>query len=155
MSSFTLDMTDFQRYADQLEAAAGPNPAIRGALTRYSARVVADAKRLAPVDTGRLRNSIGTTAAGESGMLGSQSVSVVATAPYAGFVEFGTSRNPPQPYMRPAVARHRPAFLNELAEAGAAALTSKTAAGGAMVGAVGRGGSFGLSQQLAQGQFRP
>lgn len=154
MSSFTLDMTDFQRYADQLASAAGHTPAITGTLTRYSTKVVQTARQLAPVDTGRLRDSIGLEGGGGEARASSlASVSVVARAPYAGFVEFGTSRMGPQPFMRPAVRAHRKGFLDELATAGAASLTTKGAARSAMRGAVGRGGAFGLGQQLGQGQF--
>lgn len=62
------------------------------------------AKVLCPVDTGRLRASIGVsqtfTARG--------SVTVVGTnVEYGGFIEYGTSRQRAQPYLRPALAAVR------------------------------------------------
>lgn len=55
----------------------------------------AKAKQYAPVDTGFLRNSIGTDFAGTRATIG-------PTAHYGPFVEFGTRRQPGQPYMTPA-----------------------------------------------------
>lgn len=51
-----------------------------------------------PVDTGFLQNSI------HPEQDSSTTVSVVADAPYAGFVEFGTSKMRAQPYLEPAAA---------------------------------------------------
>jgi len=59
------------------------------------------ARALAPVRTGRLRSSIELLLT--SFPLG---FDVSATAPYAGFVEFGTRRMAPRPYMRPALDSH-------------------------------------------------
>jgi HK97 gp10 family phage protein len=60
----------------------------------------------APVDDGELRDSIQETDDG-----------VVATAPHARFVEDGTYKDPPQPYMGPATDQHEPEFVEDLAEA--------------------------------------
>ena len=51
------------------------------------------AKARAPVDTGRLRESIRAEAEGLTAR-------VVADCPYAAAVELGTSRSAPQPFMR-------------------------------------------------------
>lgn len=76
-------------------------------LRKTSYDIEADAKRLAPVDTGALKNSIfttvsrsGTTTTGEIG----------PSANYGAYQEFGTSRMGAQPYMRPAFDNHEPAF---------------------------------------------
>ena len=77
-------------------------------------RVEGDAKRLCPVDTGRLRSSITTTRGYDRG----NCVATIGTnVEYAPYVEFGTGQRgdpavshrqdwlgqPPQPYLRPAL----------------------------------------------------
>ena len=54
------------------------------------------ANELVPVKTGFLKSSIQVLIEGDNIVVG-------AFAPYAGFVEFGTSKMPPKPYLRPAV----------------------------------------------------
>lgn len=132
---FTLDVTDLTRYSQRLEQAgsrisrAGRRNA--GKWAKQGARIAA---RLAPVDTGELKASIGV-----------QGTDIVATARHAGFVEFGTVRMPPQPFMRPAVQAIRRPFQEEQLQIAASFLGSKTAARTAVVGAVGRGTAFGQS----------
>lgn len=59
----------------------------------------ASAQRLAPVDTGTLRDSINYAVYdAETGW----EVVIYATAPYAMFVEFGTRNAERQPFLRPA-----------------------------------------------------
>lgn len=73
-------------------------------LTRRAIRVDAAAKRLCPVDTGRLRSSItwalDTDARGLFAIIGTD-------VTYAPYVELGTSRAPAQPFLRPALAAAR------------------------------------------------
>lgn len=60
-----------------------------------------EAKRFAPVDTGALKKSIRIR------RIDALRIAVLAgdvLAHYAGWVEFGTSKAPPQPFMRPAIA---------------------------------------------------
>lgn len=59
--------------------------------------VVADMKRLAPVDTGNLRDSIEALGGGRIGI----------SADYAAYVEFGTTVARAQPFVRPAIYRKR------------------------------------------------
>jgi HK97 gp10 family phage protein len=70
-------------------------------LARRSVQVESAAKRLAPVDTGRLRSSI-------SRELGEDTDGLVArvgtNVDYAPHVEFGTIRMRAQPYLRPALS---------------------------------------------------
>lgn len=73
-----------------------------------------DAKIMAPVDTGNLRNSISTTVGGSGSTL---SVEVGPTAHYGIYVELGTSRMGAQPYLFPAADRHEPGFLAAMAQA--------------------------------------
>jgi HK97 gp10 family phage protein len=58
---------------------------------------VAEAQALVPVDTGNLKNSIGVDFDADG--LGFEAG---PTANYGHFVEWGTSRMSPRPYMRPA-----------------------------------------------------
>lgn len=68
-----------------------------------------DAKILAPVDTGNLRSSIGSDIDGLTGSVG-------PTAEYAEYVEEGTSRQAPQPYMGPATDRNAALFEQAIAK---------------------------------------
>lgn len=57
------------------------------------------AKDLCPVDTGRLRNSISHAKDDEAAYIGTN-------VEYAPFVELGTSRMKPRPFLRPAATDH-------------------------------------------------
>lgn len=57
------------------------------------------AKRECPVDTGRLRNSISHAYDDDSAYIGTN-------VEYAAFVELGTSRMKPRPYLKPAATEH-------------------------------------------------
>lgn len=70
-------------------------------LTKACDGIAQDAKRLAPVLTGDLRNSIDVLGVQDGvGRVG-------ATVDYAAFVELGTRRAPAQPYLAPAAQRAR------------------------------------------------
>lgn len=71
--------------------------------------VVADAQAIVPVDTGLLKNSIGVDFDPDG--LGFEAG---PTASYAAFVEWGTSRMAPQPYMTPAFDRRIPPAIDAL-----------------------------------------
>ena len=68
-----------------------------------------DVRSYAPVETGRLRDSIRAEAAGES-------AKVTTDCPYAACVEFGTSDAAPQPFMTPAAGGCRTEFVREMKE---------------------------------------
>lgn len=70
------------------------------------------AKNRAPVDTGKLKGSIGVT------MHSDYSGEVGPTAEYGYWVEMGTSRMAPQPYMGPAADIHFPLFEQAIAQLG-------------------------------------
>ena len=105
-------MSDLARFAEDLRENADT-------LTRRASQVVrkaaldtmADAKTLAPVDTGNLRNSITTDA-----RQGDLVAVVEATADYAAHQEFGTRFQRPQPYMRPAQDRNTEPFMDAIAQ---------------------------------------
>ena len=103
------------------------------AITQANAREIeVKAKQRAPVDLGKLRQSIGTVKRAE------KSYSVVANAPYAAYQEFGTGNLvsvppeladiaiqfrgrgvkqvniPPQPFLFPSFVSQRPQYLKDL-----------------------------------------
>ena len=70
-------------------------------LQRLAQKAARNMRQLAPVDTGRLRNSIGVTSGRDSRGL---YVDVGPTVDYAVHVEYGTSRQEAQPFVRPGLA---------------------------------------------------
>ena len=71
-----------------------------------------EAKRMCPVDTGKLRQSILATKEGDK----TYKIEANATglAPYAPFVEHGTSKMSAQPFLYPAFFKGRERFTNDL-----------------------------------------
>lgn len=69
-------------------------------LARRAIKVENAAKRYCPVDTGRLRSSITRELAREGDDLTAR---IGTNVEYARFVELGTVRNVPKPYLRPAL----------------------------------------------------
>lgn len=67
------------------------------AVKKLSEKAAEQAKGRAPVRTGRLKRSINVRRVGEA------SYRISADTPYSGYVEHGTGRMKPQPYMRPAI----------------------------------------------------
>lgn len=91
-------------------AAVGPK-VDAGAKTAVenAAKAVEDmAKGLAPVQTGTLQSSISVS-------LGGLTATIDATAPYAGYQEYGTSIMAPHPYMGPAFESAGDKLATELA----------------------------------------
>lgn len=66
--------------------------------------VAEDARRMAPVDTGTLRDSIDAEVSGSGTEI---VVRVGSNVDYAVYVEMGTSEQSAQPYLRPAVTKKR------------------------------------------------
>lgn len=85
---------------------AGERGAIDRGVRRTADKVAELARQLAPVDTGELRNSIHVEQNERPGFY-----DIVASAPHAVYVEFGTHKAPAQPFLVPAL-RH----VNILAE---------------------------------------
>lgn len=65
--------------------------------------IKSDAQSRAPVDTGELRGSIEPESEGLTG-------TVTTTSRHAGFMEFGTSKDEAQPFMKPAAEKARKRF---------------------------------------------
>jgi len=61
--------------------------------------IAQEAKRIVPVKTGKLQNSIFVRRSGVN------KYEIVAATTYAGFVEYGTSKMVARPYLRPALYR--------------------------------------------------
>lgn len=114
-------MSDFATAAKQLRvigrsiAAAGPaaERLVAAAVIKTATDIEADAKRLVPVDTGYLRSSISReiSASTFAGAGSEFRAEVGPTANYGAYVEYGTSRMGPQPYMGPAFDRRAPGFV--------------------------------------------
>jgi HK97 gp10 family phage protein len=78
----------------------GEQAAIDRGARKVADRVAELAEQLAPFDTGELRDSIHVEEGDRPGMY-----QVVASAPYAVFVEYGTHKMPAQPFFTPALRR--------------------------------------------------
>ncbi|MDO7847457.1 HK97 gp10 family phage protein [Hymenobacter sp. M29] len=84
---------------------------VQAAVTASLEQMETDAKALAPVDSGQLRDSIHANPSGR--LAGSVTVGV----DYAKWVELGSGRNAPQPFLYPAYHRNKTAFLASLKQA--------------------------------------
>lgn len=84
-----------QRIADAIDQA------LARALEEVGLVAEGYAKKACPVDTGRLRNSIAHQVRPSE-----KSVYIGTNVEYAPYVELGTSRMKPQPFLRPAAADH-------------------------------------------------
>ena len=84
-------------------ASEGIKDAILVALEKIGLLAEGYAQMKCPVDTGTLRGSITHEVAGDS-------VYVGTNIEYAPYVELGTVRQAPQPYLRPAAQEHGPQY---------------------------------------------
>lgn len=110
-----------------LAASIGKAGARTGAMAQMAVRktlkdIEAGAKNRVPVDTGNLKGSISTSDLRTIGHSGSLSGEVGPTAAYGAFVELGTSRMAPQPYLGPAADQFLPLFEQAVAQLGLEAL---------------------------------
>lgn len=100
-------MSDIDALADDLlQAAAAVIAETPDIIGYYAGRTANLARASAPVRTGELRGGISVQVAGSG-----QSAAIFATAPYAPYVEHGTSKMPPQPFMAPALDQVEPEFI--------------------------------------------
>jgi len=81
------------------------------AVERAAQETQRNARRFAPVLTGRLREGIVVEASGLT-------ATVISTVRYADYVEYGTSDTRPQPYMRPAADLAPGPLADDLGDAG-------------------------------------
>jgi len=80
------------------------NKANKQIISKACLMVERDAKTLCPVDTGRLRSSITHEIEGTTGRVGTN-------VEYSRYVELGTEKQSPQPYLRPALHKNEKAIL--------------------------------------------
>lgn len=113
MASLNIRVTGFDSLNRKLVIyPADVAEVVRREIKSAALNIESTAKQLAPVDTGRLRNSI-THDIRDNGH-----VAVIGTnVEYAPFVEFGTRRAPAQPFLFPAFQRERRAFARRLQRA--------------------------------------
>lgn len=115
------DFTEVFRLAADLSK-AGPIATLRAAdaIAKTALDIERDAKMLAPVDTGYLRNSISVDVGGTA--WGRLHAEIGPTAEYGVYVEYGTSRMAPQPYLGPAADRNGPLLEAAFAQIGGSIL---------------------------------
>lgn len=114
MAHITFDASELNALAASLDdAGARVGARVALAVRATAARVEAEAKQFAPVDTGNLRSSIGTDIVGDSRSAAVEA-QVGPTATYGRFVELGTSRMAPRAYLGPAFDRAQPGFVAAL-----------------------------------------
>src|SRR5947209_18661968 len=88
---------------------------VQNILQSGAQRVAERAREIVPVRTGRLRDSIAVEGGIEvDADEAFQPIAVVATAPYASFVEDGTSRMTPRPFLEPAMEEIEPEVVAEV-----------------------------------------
>lgn len=111
-----LDISEVRALGSRLQTVGGRigAPAAQ-AIRRTALAIEADAKALAPVDTGNLRNSISSEVTGD-GRFGAITAEIGPTAEYGIYQEFGTSRMAAQPFLGPAFDRQAPAYAAALSE---------------------------------------
>lgn len=106
-----VDASQLNVLVVDLQASTGRVGAEAAKLVRQTALdIEGSAKEFAPVRTGTLWRSIHHEIQGD-GRFASMSAEIGTDVEYAPFVEYGTSRMAPQPYMRPAFDRHTPEYI--------------------------------------------
>jgi len=95
--SYRVEVDGFEKTQSLKTLAASLKGYVDEALKHAAELCVAEAKRLAPVRTGRLRDSIRILEQGEGYVI------VGSDVEYAPYVEYGTYRMAPRSFLRPAV----------------------------------------------------
>jgi HK97 gp10 family phage protein len=106
------DFSEIYKLATDLgKAGAKAGFMASAAIAKTAHDIERDAKVAAPVDTGNLRNSISSDIARLHAEIG-------PTAAYGIYVEYGTSRMAPQPYLGPAFDRNAPGLEKAIGDIG-------------------------------------
>ena len=93
---FQIDATEFLKSLDQYDNHV--TNGLKDAIKECALAIQSDAKRNCPVDTGRLRMSITS----DTSNINNFEASVGTNVEYATHVEYGTRKQSPKPYLRPA-----------------------------------------------------
>lgn len=110
------DVHELNSLAVSLTRASGTVGARAAVALRKTARdIEANAKAIAPVDTGNLKSSIGTDITGDGRHSAMEAV-IGPTAAYGVHLEFGTSRMAPRAFMGPSLDRFAPGFEAAVAQ---------------------------------------
>jgi len=105
MTVASWDFSEFRAFAADLSAASGRAEALaETAVAKTAAELQGRAQSAAPVDTGYLRGSISSDIRGLEAEIG-------PTAHYGIYLEMGTSRMAPRPFLFPALDAVEPGFL--------------------------------------------
>ena len=124
MTGISWDTSDLNKLAVDLgQAGQKVGDRVQVAIRKTALDIKGDAKKFCPVDTGNLRDSIGTSDLRSVGQAGVLEVEIGPTANYGGFVEFGTSRHGPAAYMGPALDRRTPDFVTAMEQLAGEMLT--------------------------------
>jgi HK97 gp10 family phage protein len=118
-----MDASDFRKLTADLSKA--PRSVGNGAqivVRKSLVDGVAAAKNKVPVDTGNLKGSISHSDLRTVGSTGTIGGEFGPTAEYGPYVEHGTSRMAPQPFMGPAADLITPSFEQAMAQLGEEAL---------------------------------
>lgn len=109
-----FDFSEIARLEVALDkATAKTQTMVKAAAKKTGLDTVTAAQALVPVDTGNLKNSIGVDFDSDD-----YGFEAGATANYGGYVEFGTSRMAPQPYLGPAFERTSEQFVKAIESIG-------------------------------------
>lgn len=111
----SVDLSEVRAVSSRMATAGARVGAGMSLIVRKTAfDIEADAKILAPVDTGNLRNSISTDFTGDGRSAG-MAAEIGPTAEYGIYQEFGTSVMPGQPFLGPAYDRRIGPYTEALA----------------------------------------
>jgi len=109
---FSVDPSQIIKLDAELAAASAVVvKKVSTAIAKTALDIEADSKALCPVDTGFLRNSISSDIKPLEAEIG-------PTAEYGAYVEYGTSRAGPQPYITPSFDRRSSSLVSAIEQAG-------------------------------------
>lgn len=108
MAGLSVDASEMRSLASNMDAIpVAIVPLVSTVVRKVGFDVQSHAQRRAPVDTGNLKSSISMTFEQSAT---SMHADIGPTAHYGKYVELGTSRMAPQPYMRPALESNLRSF---------------------------------------------